>query len=331
MAQSRSFVDEIRANKRSSVFIIFLVAVVWLALGFSIGMAYGDYRLGILLAAGFTVLQLLVLSGGSQAVLATVGAREASEENYRQLHNVVEEVCIAAGIPKPKVYVMNSDMPNAFATGMKPETAAVAVTTGLMRKLNRNELQGVIAHEISHIRNYDIRVSVVLAVMVGSIVLLSGLFLRWGWFFAGGSGRSRSREGGGQLQMIFLLVAIALAILAPIFAVMMQFAVSRKREYLADASAAELTRYPEGLAGALKKISSSPNLRTSRDEGRETKRARAKAMSHFYIVNPFKKKLSSSGMFDTHPPIDERVKRLEQMAHIYREPEVDESKTDKAV
>jgi heat shock protein HtpX len=301
---TRSFFDEQAANRRTSVVLVLLVAVVLAALGATIGAAYGSALIGLAAGAVCLVIQLLFLfSMGDSLALLDAQAHQVTHSQEPQLHNVVEEMAIAAGIPTPKVYVMETPAMNAFATGLSPKKSAVAITRGLMEKLNRDELQGVIAHEISHIRNLDTRVMIVVAVMVGAIVMLSDLFLR----FAFRMPRSRGRDGKGQ--MIIILVAIVLAILAPIFAMILQFAVSRKREYLADASAAELTRYPLGLASALKKLTGPANT-PYKEAG--------KAYAHFYIVHPAKPMERSSSVFSTHPPIGERIKRLEEMAMLYR-------------
>jgi heat shock protein HtpX len=218
------------------------------------------------------------------------------------LDNVTEEMAIAAGIPKPKLYVIDDTSPNAFATGKNPETGVVCCTTGLLNKLNRDELQGVIAHEMSHIRNYDIRFMTTISLIAGLIPLLSDFLMRMGWF--GGGRRSRDSDSNNGAQSIFMIVAIILAILAPIFSVLLQMAVSRKRELLADASAAELTRYPEGLASALRRISDDP----------EPLEAANRATQHLYIVNPLKRNTEqSSALFSTHPPIEERIEALSHL------------------
>ena len=220
--------------------------------------------------------------------------------------NVVEEMSIASGLGQmPKVYVIDDDAPNAFAVGYRPGRAAVAVTAGLLRRLNRDELQGVIAHEIGHIRNLDVRFMTMAGVMVGSIVIISDIFLRSLWFGAGRRSSSRNR-GGGQAQIILMVIAIVLAILAPLLAQMLYFACSRKREYLADASAARFTRYPEGLASALEKI--------SRQAGRQSddKKKANRVVAPMYIINPLQAR-SAAGLMSTHPPTEKRVKVLRSM------------------
>jgi heat shock protein HtpX len=238
--------------------------------------------------------------------LSIAHATEAPREQYIELHRLVENLAITAGILKPKIYIIQDDSPNAFATGRDPKHASLAVTTGLLSMMNKTELEGVIAHEMSHIGNYDIRLMTLIVVLVGVIVMASDLFLRWSWL---GGGRRRSNDdNGGQLQLILVVVAIALAILSPIIATIMQLAISRKREYLADASGALLTRYPEGLASALEKIE---------QDSLPLKEAN-KATAHLYLADPMRladnKKASWLGnLFNTHPPIEERIVRLRKM------------------
>ncbi len=215
-------------------------------------------------------------------------ATEVTHDDAPVLFNVVEEMAIAAGLPMPKVYIIDDSAPNAFATGRDPEHAVVAVTSGLLEKLDRDELQGVIAHEMSHVGNFDIRYAMLVGVLVGTTVLISDFFLRGLWF---GGGR---RQGGGQGQIIMLVVAILLAILAPLFARLIQLSISRQREYLADATAVQLTRNPKGLADALQKISGD----------REVLESANRATAHLYIANPIKKfEKRSKGLFSTHPPM----------------------------
>ncbi|UCG58978.1 MAG: M48 family metallopeptidase, partial [Phycisphaerales bacterium] len=250
----------IRANKRNSIVLMALMAVVLLLLGFVIGLGFFGPEgglFGLLIATVvWLVLALISFSSGDQILLASSKARLVTHNDHPQLFNVVEEMKIAAGLPAmPKVYIIADPAPNAFATGRKPETASVAVTAGLLGRLNRDELQGVIAHEMSHILHRDILFVTLAGIMLGSIVLLSQVFLR-GMFYSSMMGGSRRRysgggRGGDPTQLIMLIVAILAAILAPIMAYLLYFALSRRREYLADAGAARLTRYPEGLASAL--------------------------------------------------------------------------------
>ena len=307
----------IRANKRNSIVLMALMAVVLLLLGFVIGMAFtrkpeGGF-FGLMIATViWIVLTLVSFSSGDQIFLAASRAKPVTHDVHPQLFNVVEEMKIAAALPAmPKIYIINDPAPNAFATGRKPETASVAVTAGLLARLNRDELQGVIAHEISHILNRDILFVTLAGIMLGSIVLLSQVFLR-GMFYSslGGSRRrySGGGKGGGQAQIVMLVIAILAAILAPIMAYLLYYALSRRREYLADAGAARLTRYPEGLASALEKISGDPSPQLASVN---------KVTAPMYIVNPFKKKgqMKLSDLTSTHPPISERIRILRNMTH----------------
>ena len=236
--------------------------------------------------------------------LASAGAKKIEKADAPQLWNVVEEMCVASGLPMPKVYLIEDSALNAFATGRKPETASVAITRGLLDRLNREELQGVMAHEMSHVGNRDILFATLMAVLVGSIVLISHMLLR-GMFWGGGRRRRSSSDGGGGVQAILMVAGILFAILAPIFAKILQLAVSRQREYLADATAARLTRNPRGLASALRKLTSDTEVLESAN----------RATAHMYIVNPIKKlEARAKGMFSTHPPIEDRVERLLSMA-----------------
>lgn len=240
---------------------------------------------------------------GASMILASSGAKEISHDEAPQLWNVVEELSIAGGMPMPKVYLIEDEAMNAFATGRDPQHASVAITRGLLEKLNREELQGVMAHEMSHVRNYDIRFAMLMAVMVGSIVLLADV-VRRSLFYSSFGGRRRSRDsrGGGQAQAILAIVAVVLSIIAPLLASLIQLAVSRQREYLADASAVELTRNPAGLISALKKLTA---------DTAELKGA-SQGMQHLYIVNPLlKKKKGKDSLFSTHPALSSRIERLE--------------------
>lgn len=235
-------------------------------------------------------------------VLAASRAKQIHKADDPELWNVIEELCIAGGLPIPKIYLINDSAPNAFATGRDPEHSVVAITTGLRQKLNRDELQGVMAHELSHIRFFDIRLQTLIGVLVGLTALISDIFLRSLWW---GGGRRRSRSGSrGGAEAVLLIVAILAAILAPIFARLLQLSISRKREYLADAGAVQLTRYPLGLARALDKISSD----------KEVLEVANRATQHLYIVNPIKPfEERAKNLFSTHPPIKERIARLQSM------------------
>ena len=307
----------IRANKRNSVILMVVMAVVLLLLGVVIGWAVSGSPegglFGLMIAIViWIVLTLISFSSGDQILLSASRAKQVTHDVHPQLFNVVEEMKIAAGLPAmPKIYIINDPAPNAFATGRNPESASVAVTAGLLSRLNRDELQGVIAHEISHIYHRDILFVTLAGIMLGSIVLLSQVYLRGMFHSSMGSSHRRyssGGKGGGQAQIVLLVVAILAAVLAPIMAQLLYFALSRRREYLADAGAVRLTRYPEGLASALEKISSdsSPQLTSVN-----------KVTAPMYIVNPFKKKgqMKLSDLTSTHPPISERIRILRKLTH----------------
>jgi len=238
--------------------------------------------------------------------LAIAGAKPIQKNDNPYVYRLVENLCITAGLPLPKIYLINDPNINAFATGRKPENASIALTVGAVEKLENEELEGVIAHELSHVKNYDIRLMTIVIICVGMITLMADFFLRAQFIFGG----RRSNRGNNQLGVILMIVGLVLAILSPIFATLIQLAVSRKREYLADASGVLLTRYPEGLARALEKI---------RDKNQPIRRANH-ATAHLYIANPFKESDSFKGagkrvrLFATHPPIDKRIKKLRTMA-----------------
>jgi len=299
--------EQIAANRRKSVILVAGAALLLGVLGYFLGEYFGGRGYGpggvAVAMIVWMVMTLVAWFQGDQVMLAVSGARKISKEELPILHNVVEEMTLAAGLSRmPAVYVIDDPAPNAFATGRRPENAAVAVTSGLLKRLNRDELQGVVAHEMAHIRNRDIQLMLFAGVLAGAIVILAEVGLRGMWF---GGGRSRSRRGGGQDGSgIFALVAIVLMILAPILAQLIYFAVSRKREYLADASAATFTRYPEGLASALEKISRAPDKL-----GGVTS-----ATAPMYIINPLKRagKMAANAT-STHPPIDERIRILRSM------------------
>ena len=245
----------------------------------------------------------VIMSFGSywwsdKIVLSMSGAKELNHDNSREIYHLVENLCITAGLPMPKIYVIEDSATNAFATGRDPEHGVICFTTGILTKLEKAELEGVIAHELSHIGNRDILLSTVVVILVGFVTLLADWFRHWAFF----GGSSRDNEGGGQFRLILMVVAIVLSILAPIAAVLMQLAISRKREFLADASAVLLTRHPEGLARALEKIS----------VDQEPLEAANRATAHLYISNPFKGKKVSK-LFMTHPPIEERVAKLRNL------------------
>lgn len=291
--------DAIAGNRRNSYLLLFLVGLLLAGLIFAVGYYYefGEWFLlpAVLFSLGMTWSSYYY---SDRIVLSMSQARPVTKEEEPYLWNTVEGLSIAAGLPVPKLYIIEDTAPNAFATGRDPRHAAIAVTRGLLDKLNRLELEGIIAHEMSHIQNYDVRFMTLVAVLVGSVILLSDWSLRGLRF---GGGRRRSRGGG---NVILLLLALLFLILSPIIAQLMQLALSRRREFLADASGATLTRYPEGLASALEKIAADP----------EPLEAANKATAHLYIYNPLRdyKKSFLNNLFSTHPPVEERIKRLRE-------------------
>ncbi len=322
---AQTFRDLIAANKRNSVLLVTVFVLFTMAVAMVLTLAIIAYvspetvselRWGRSLliggiAAGVALLiALLSYFEGANLVLAVSGAKPLEHKDDPELFNVVEEMAIAAGLPMPKIYLIQDSAPNAFATGRDPQHAIVAITTGLREKLTRDELQGVMAHEIAHIRNYDIRLMLLMAVLIGTIVMLADLF--WQMIYLtprGSSSRSRrdSGKGGGAIVAVLMVLAILLAIIAPILAQIIQLAVSRQREYLADASAVEFTRYPLGLASALRKIDADPDVLEVANRG----------TAHLYIANPIKKfEARANSMFSSHPPIQDRIQRLEALAHI---------------
>lgn len=295
-----------RANKRRTFLLFASFIVLFLAVGYGLGVFIGEPLAGLAVAAVIAlVVMLLSYFGGQNAITAMAGAKQVSREEEPYLYHTVEGLSIAAGIPTPRAYIIESEIPNAFAAGRKPDQAVVAVTRGLLKRLNRVELEGVLAHEISHIRNYDILIATMAVVLAGTIVFVSEIARRSLWY--GRMGRSRSSGSGGKGQALMIVVIIVLAILAPIFARILQFAISRQREFLADAAAAELTGYPEGLAAALEKISGLQEPGGRLDN---------KALQSLYIVNPTlgaRGARNAAGLFATHPPADKRIERLRSM------------------
>jgi heat shock protein HtpX len=296
----------IARNKRNSFVIIAVFLLFFVAIGMLIGRVWGGtwaFSVAVACVAAIIAFLLTLMSyySGSSAILSISKAKRLQRSDDPQLFNVVEELTIAGGVPMPKIYVIDDTAPNAFATGRNPQHAVVAITTGLRQKLNRDELQGVMAHEISHVRNYDILFAMLMAVMVGVLVMLCDVFLRSMWFGAGRRRRRSSRGGGNPAQIILVIVAIVLAIVAPILARIIQMTMSRQREYLADASAIGLTRNPEGLASALSRITNDP----------EVLEVANRATAHLYIAHPIKKsEKRASSIFDTHPPVKDRISRL---------------------
>lgn len=299
--------EAIQANKRKSALLIMVLASVLLFLGYAIGGSFDPKSggvLGVLVAmAVWVVLVLASVGGGEKILLATTGAHEVTHDSAPQVFNIVEEMKIASGLPAmPRVYIIDSDVPNAFAVGLNPKRAAVAVTTGLLARLDRDELQGVIGHEIGHISNRDTLFMTLAGVTMGSIIILADFYLR-GMYFGMGNRSRNSSKGGGQAAAIMFVIALLFAILAPILAQLLYFACSRKREYLADASSAQFTRYPEGLASALLKISSF--------QGKGLKVN--KAVAPMFTVNPLSAAGSRSSIFSSHPPTEDRIRVLRGM------------------
>jgi heat shock protein HtpX len=302
----------IARNKRNSAILIAVFMLFFVGLGLLIGYVWGGgaaaSSITVALLAGLVAFLLTLASyyGGSSVLLSMSQAKEIKKADDPQLFNVVEELCLAAGTPMPKIYLINDTAMNAFATGRNPRNASVAITTGLREKLSRDELQGVIAHELSHIRHYDILYATLIAVMVGTLVMLCDVFLRSLWWGGGGRRSRKTERKGGAAYAIIAVIAILLAIIAPILARIVQMAISRQREYLADAGSVELTRNPTGLAGALAKLSDDP----------EVLEVANRATAGLYIVHPIKKfEERASSVFDTHPPIKDRIQRILSLTH----------------
>ena len=303
----RDFAAEIRSNKRKSVILFIGLPLLLMALCWVIGRTYdyGDFGLPVGFIVAVSVM-LITYFLGDDIILGFTGAREATWESDQVLFNVVDEMRIAAGLPMPRVYVIDSFALNAFATGWSPDNAAVAVTRGLIEKLDRDELQGVIAHEMGHVANLDIRYMMLVSTMVGAIALIADGYRRTLWFGSGRTGRASSKDSS---KAIFLVIGIVLSILAPIAALIMQASISRKREYLADATSARLTRNPIGLASALAKIEQSAHVNPLPWVNRAT--------VHLFIINPLcNDEMKQSLVFSTHPPTKDRITRLRAMANL---------------
>jgi len=299
---SMNIYNRIDENKRETVYIILAFVAVISAIGYFAGQYFGEGSgtafLGFALIfsgiSGFASYY-----GSDKIVLAISGAKEVKETENPYIHKLVENLCIGSGLPKPKIYIIDDTAMNAFATGRDPQHAVICFTTGIIDRLDKLELEGVTAHELSHIGNYDIRLMSIISVLVGTIVLVSDWFTR-GMFYGGGRKRGRGEASG-----ILMLIGLVLLILSPIIASLIKLALSRQREFLADSSAALLTRYPKGLADALRKISSD----------REVLEAANGATAHLYITNPLKGEQAGfmANLFSTHPPVEERIRRLEEM------------------
>ena len=301
--------EQIASNKRKTFLLLFVAFALLAALGYAIGLIYGTGWVGFGIAIAIAVLlQLGAYFSGDKLVLASARARAVTPEEEPRLHNVVEGLAIAAGIPKPTVYVVPEQAPNAFATGRDPEHSSIAVTQGLLDIMDRVELEGVIGHEMSHVVDRDILYGTIVATVIGAIVLISEFFMRsWLWGGFGGRRGGRDSGGGGGLELIVFAVGFALVILAPIFGQLIQLATSRNREYLADAQGAMLTRYPPGLISALKKIKDAPHAMRSANN----------ATAHLWLDQPSRVPGQGTGrlerLFSTHPPIEDRIRRLEEM------------------
>ena len=300
--------EQIAANRRKTILLIVGAIVLLGGVGYALGYWYGSGPAGLVGAVALAlVLSLGSFFGGDRLVLASTRAREVTAQDQPRLHNIVEGLSIAAGIPKPRVYVIPEQAPNAFATGRNPEHASIAVTEGLLSTMNRVELEGVIGHELAHVVDRDILVGTVVATLVGAVILISEFFMR-SWWWGGVRGRRGGDRGGGGIEAIIFAVGLVLLILAPIIAQIVRLAVSRQREFLADAQGALLTRYPPGLASALRKIGAASSI---------PMRSANNATAHLWLNQP--SRIQGEGMgpleklFSTHPPIEERIRRLEEM------------------
>lgn len=288
---------QIQSNKRRSLGLVSIVLVMVIGVvGLYSYAVRGDFVLPLLAAILAIPSSLIGYYSGDKIALAANRAKELPKERAPELHNIVENLAIASGVPRPKIYFIDSAALNAFATGRDPEHASIAVTKGLVERLDRSELEGVLAHELAHIKNYDIRFATLVAIFVGFLVILSDLFMR-ATFWGGLRGRD-NRSGDSRLGAILAIVGLVLLIVSPIIAKLIQLAISRQREFLADSAGVLITRYPDGLARALEKISSGPSLDTA-----------GRATAHLFIANPFKAK-GLGNLFATHPPVEERIKRL---------------------
>ncbi|MFB3891155.1 MAG: zinc metalloprotease HtpX [Phycisphaerae bacterium] len=308
---TETFYTLISRNKRNSWILIIVFTLFFIGLGLLIGAVWGggqaafSITVAVVAAVIAFIITLASYYGGPSLLLSMSRAREITHDDDPQLFNVVEELSIAGGMPMPRVFIIDEPAMNAFATGRNPQNAAVAITSGLRTRLKRDELQGVMAHELSHVRNYDILFSMLVAVMVGVIVMMCDVFLRSMWWGGGRRSRSREREGGGGgIQIIFMVVALVLAIIAPILAKVIEMALSRQREYMADAGSVELTRNPQGLIGALEKLAGD----------QEVLQVANRATAGLYFVHPIKRfEGGQSSMFDSHPAIQDRIARIQSL------------------
>jgi heat shock protein HtpX len=300
--------EQIAANKRKTFLLIFGAIVLLGAVGYVLGLFYASGVVGLVGAVALAlVLSLVSFFSGDRIVLASTRAKEVTQQEQPRLHNIVEGLSIAAGIPKPRVYLVPEQAPNAFATGRNPEHSSIAVTEGLLATMSRVELEGVIGHELSHVVDRDILVGTIVATLIGAVVLISEFFMR-SWWWGGFRGRRGGDSGGGGAEAIVFAIGLVLLVLAPIIGTIVQLAVSRQREYLADAQGAMLTRYPPGLASALRKIAASSGI---------PMRSANNATAHLWLNQPSRVQGEGMGrlekLFSTHPPIEERIRRLEEM------------------
>jgi len=306
--------ENIASNRRRTAFIIVLFIVFIAALGFAIGI-YFDYRYGVsgaysIMLMIFALVFAVIVSFASyyysdKLVLQMTKAYPLTRDQDTRVYYIVEGLSIAAGLPMPKIYVIEESGMNAFTTGRNPSNSVLVLTRGIINNLNDEELKGVVAHELSHVKNYDILLGTIIVILVGMVTIISNIMFR-SFIFGGGRRSSSSRNsGGGILSLIFLAIGLLLIILSPLIATVIRFAISRQREYLADSNGALITRYPAGLASALRKISAYSEVSTANN-----------ATAHMFISNPFGKntKAMFSSLFNTHPPIEERVRRLEKMS-----------------
>jgi heat shock protein HtpX len=299
--------EQIAANKRKTILLMVVAIALLAAVGYAIGVWLGTGPVGLVIAVIVAlVLQLGAYRFGDRLVLASARAKEVTAEQEPRLHNIVEGIAIAAGLPKPRVWVVPEQAPNAFATGRDPEHSHIAVTQGLLGMMDRVELEGVIGHEMSHVLDRDILYGTIVATVVGAIVLISEFFLRAMWW-GGFGGRRGDDRGGGGAEAIVFAIGLVLLILAPVFGQLIQLAVSRQREYLADAQGAMLTRYPPGLVAALEKIRDAPHAMRSANN----------ATAHLWLEQPSRYPGEKTGtlerLFSTHPPIQDRIRRLREM------------------
>src|SRR4051812_11272624 len=306
-AEHTTYRQEIARNRRKTFFVLSIFVILIVAVAFAIDVLFGlGVWFGIIGVVVALFMAFFAYYKSDSIALAATRAKPADGPEYRRYHNLVEGLCIAAGLPKPRLYVVDDPAPNAFATGRNPEHAAIAVTTGLLEKMNRVELEGVLAHELSHVKNYDILISTVAVVAVGAITLISELGLRFMWF--GGRRDRRDNIDSGPIGVIIALAAMALLVIAPFAALLMQFSLSRKRELLADARGVSLTRYPPGLISALKKL----------QEDQADVHQATRATAQLWIESPLDREPGHKGAklnsaFDTHPPLAERIAILEAM------------------